>query len=82
MRIRRIEFRRRGAADERRKCYHRSIRSTVIHRNSENSTLQVNTGEEFYLHSNGKVTVSLYYATESSQNTGGHTVKFERVSLD
>ncbi|CAH6836046.1 conserved exported hypothetical protein [Vibrio chagasii] len=49
-------------------------------RNSENSTLQVNTGEEFYLHSNGKV--SLYYATESSQNTGGHTVKFERVNLD
>lgn len=47
---------------------------------AKNTTLQVNTSDEFYLHSDGKV--SLYYATDSDTNTGGHTVKFERVNLD
>ncbi|WP_341664218.1 hypothetical protein [Vibrio sp.] len=49
-------------------------------RNSKNTTLQLNTNDEFYVHSGGKV--SLYYAVNSAEFTGGHTVKFERVNLD
>ncbi|MEZ9473013.1 hypothetical protein [Vibrio lentus] len=49
-------------------------------RNAENTTLQLNTTDELYVHTDGKV--SLYYAAGSNQNSGSHTVKFERVNLD
>lgn len=49
-------------------------------RKAQNVTQQLVTGEEAYLHSDGKV--SLFYATGSETNTGGHTVNFRRVNLD
>ncbi|MGF1696540.1 hypothetical protein L4C54_12770 [Vibrio lamellibrachiae] len=49
-------------------------------RDQQNKTLQLNTNEEFYINTNG--IVSLYYAIDSFENTGGHNVRFERVNLD
>lgn len=49
-------------------------------RNAENRTVQLGTSEEQYIHSEG--TVNLFYAIDSKSNTGGHSVKFERVNLD
>lgn len=49
-------------------------------RKKENVTQQLATGGEFYIHSDGKI--SLFYATESNNSTGGHTVNLSRVNID
>lgn len=46
----------------------------------KNITKQLSDNQEYYLHSDGKV--SLYYTNGNEHNTGGHTVTFERVNLD
>ena len=49
-------------------------------RSQKNITKQLSDNQEYYLHSDGKV--SLYYTNGNEHNTGGHTVTFERVNLD
>ncbi|MYM61007.1 hypothetical protein GTG28_17405 [Vibrio sp. OCN044] len=49
-------------------------------RSQKNITKQFSDNQEYYLHSDGKV--SLYYTNGNEHNNGGHTVTFERVNLD
>ena len=49
-------------------------------RKMENLTQQLVVDEEFFIHSDGEL--SLFYATDSDNSTGGHTVNFSRVNLD
>ncbi|MCG7490675.1 hypothetical protein MHN79_14380 [Vibrio sp. Of14-4] len=49
-------------------------------RSQKNITKQLSDNQEYYLHSDGQV--SLYYTNGNEHNTGGHTVKLERVNLD
>ncbi|KUJ00097.1 hypothetical protein [Vibrio sp. MEBiC08052] len=42
--------------------------------------VQVAAGSEAFLNTDGQV--SLFYSTNTTENTGGHQVSFSRVNLD